>query len=166
MFLISERKCAPPTPSQDGFIKISNFQGQYTVGSLATYHCRPGFTLVGNSLRSCTENGEWNGTTPMCQKGSCGDPPAIENTAMEVLDRIHGTVVTYSCLPGFTSTGGHIEFQSSCFGNRSWSDAGATCIRIPDISQERYLLPLFIGGICLIISISSLMLLLLHIFRR
>ena len=103
-------KCGPPTPAQDGFIKIANFRGEYTFGSQAIYHCDQGFILWGNSHRTCTEKEEWSGSVPTCRKVSCGDPPFIQNSAMEHLDDKGSTswnaAVTYSCLPGFTAGNG------------------------------------------------------------
>ena len=110
---IVEMKCGPPTPAQDGFIKIANFRGDYTFGSQAIYHCNQGFILWGNSHRTCTEKGEWSGSLPTCRKVSCGDPPFIQNSAMEHLDDEGSTswnaVVTYSCLPGFTAGNGRTQ---------------------------------------------------------
>ena len=46
---------------KDGFIEVSNFKGRYVFGSLATYHCNPGYILWGNASRLCAENGKWTG---------------------------------------------------------------------------------------------------------
>ena len=37
-----------------------------TVGSLATYQCNSGFSLVGNMERTCQDDGSWSGTDPIC----------------------------------------------------------------------------------------------------
>ena len=46
---------------KDGFIEVSNFKGRYVFGSLATYHCNPGYILWGNASRLCAEDGIWTG---------------------------------------------------------------------------------------------------------
>ena len=97
-------RCNPPTPVQDGFIKVANYRGSYRLGSLAIYHCNQGFLLWGTSTRTCTERGEWSGGVPSCRKISCGEPPTIAHTAMEYLTR--DSVVTYSCIPGYSSYNG------------------------------------------------------------
>ena len=50
-----------PLSVKDGFIEVSNFKGRYVFGSLATYHCNPGYILWGNASRLCAENGKWTG---------------------------------------------------------------------------------------------------------
>ena len=57
----SEVQCVDPLAVKDGFIEVSNFKGRYVFGSLATYHCNPGYILWGNASRLCAENGKWTG---------------------------------------------------------------------------------------------------------
>ena len=35
-------------------------------GSVASYECDTGFSLVGNMERTCQDDGEWSGTDPTC----------------------------------------------------------------------------------------------------
>ena len=37
-----------------------------TLGSMATYECDSGFTLVGNQVRTCEDDGNWSGMDPGC----------------------------------------------------------------------------------------------------
>ena len=39
-----------------------------TVGSTATYRCKRGFRLQGQSRRTCQNNGQWSGRAPTCQR--------------------------------------------------------------------------------------------------
>ena len=39
------------------------------VGSEATYTCNEGFSLSGNSVRSCQTDGQWSGGVPTCVEG-------------------------------------------------------------------------------------------------
>ena len=57
----AEVQCVDPLSVKDGFIEGSNFKGRYVFGSLATYHCNPGYILWGNASRLCAENGKWTG---------------------------------------------------------------------------------------------------------
>ena len=41
-----------------------------STGDTATYSCNSGFTLDGNSVRSCLPNGQWSGQEPSCV-GKC-----------------------------------------------------------------------------------------------
>ena len=36
-------------------------------GDVATYTCDPGFILVGDPTRMCTNNGTWSGEEPRCE---------------------------------------------------------------------------------------------------
>ena len=58
---LAEVQCIDPLSVKDGFIEVSNFKGRYVFGSLATYHCNPGYILWGNASRLCAENGKWTG---------------------------------------------------------------------------------------------------------
>ena len=60
-FCFTEVQCNDPLSVKDGFIEVSNFKGRYVYGSLATYHCNPGFILWGNASRLCSDNGHWTG---------------------------------------------------------------------------------------------------------
>ena len=50
-------------------IRISNgglLLNGSTPGEIATYFCNDGYQLVGNTTRTCQENGEWSGQPPEC----------------------------------------------------------------------------------------------------
>ena len=53
---------------ESGKVIIDSFQ----VGSAARYECDDGFTLSGNSIRTCRANGYWSGTDPICIGKSAG----------------------------------------------------------------------------------------------
>ena len=38
-----------------------------STGSTATYSCNGGFTLVGDTTRTCQDNGTWSGSEPICE---------------------------------------------------------------------------------------------------
>ena len=38
-----------------------------TAGSVATYKCDNGYTLMGNAERTCTSDGQWGGDIPLCE---------------------------------------------------------------------------------------------------
>ena len=48
----SEVECPDPKSPTNGYIEVSNFNGIYQFGSVATYRCNPGYILWGNSSRS------------------------------------------------------------------------------------------------------------------
>ena len=36
------------------------------INTVATYHCNTGYTLNGESSRTCDTSGKWNGSAPIC----------------------------------------------------------------------------------------------------
>ena len=42
-----------------------------TVGHSVNYTCNPGYNLLGNSSRTCQDNGQWSGTPPSCSRKLC-----------------------------------------------------------------------------------------------
>lgn len=44
-----------------------------TPGSKATHRCNFGFKLVGEEVRNCQTNGEWDGEAPTCMRTSQSD---------------------------------------------------------------------------------------------
>ena len=46
--------------------QVSHTDGT-TLGQTATYSCNTGYSLVGDSNRTCQATGEWSGNVPACQ---------------------------------------------------------------------------------------------------
>ncbi len=44
------------------------------VNSVATYTCDTGYTLNGNTIKTCGSDGVWSGSTPVCQRKWNGMP--------------------------------------------------------------------------------------------
>ena len=70
----TDSRCSMPNvslTSSGGSVTITNGVGCFNtrVGSVATYVCDEGYTLVhgGDLIRTCFINGEWNGSTPGCR---------------------------------------------------------------------------------------------------
>ena len=50
---------------------------QTTFGSIVTYSCYPGFTVIGNSVRTCQANGAWSGGEPDCESKLTQSPSGL-----------------------------------------------------------------------------------------
>ena len=102
LFAFSEVQCGDPMSVKDGFIEVSNFKGKYVFGSLATYHCNPGYILWGNASRLCAEDGTWTGIKPQCKPITCGQPPEVSNTRFQLMNGSTSwqSLAKYSCKPG------------------------------------------------------------------
>ena len=57
--------CLVPSPIEFGTVSVTG----YNLSSLATYTCDDGYTLVGAPVSICMYSGEWNSSSPVCQKG-------------------------------------------------------------------------------------------------
>ena len=48
------------------------------LGSVATYNCQTGFSLVGSATRECARSGRWTGVPPTCESKNISAPhPSI-----------------------------------------------------------------------------------------
>ena len=59
--------CGTLTNQTNGHVSQSSGT---TFGHTATYSCNTGYSLVGDSTRSCQATGVWSGSTPTCQRMS------------------------------------------------------------------------------------------------
>lgn len=54
--------CRTPPNIDNGFTEYS----ETVYNAELRYFCNPGFSLNGNSIRKCLENGNWSGVPPQC----------------------------------------------------------------------------------------------------
>ena len=73
--------CSSPHPLTNGRMFVTgNIEG-HTV----TYTCNPQYALLGNSSRTCQEDGQWSGTHPACSRELCVAPGMANCTHIKVL---------------------------------------------------------------------------------
>ncbi|XP_052281023.1 uncharacterized protein LOC127878531 [Dreissena polymorpha] len=84
------------------------FSNGQKLGSIAYYTCRPGYHSTGEYTRTCTmigEVAEWSGMELNCTLESC---PILQNGSTFSIslsnDHAIGSVATYICLPGYSSS--------------------------------------------------------------
>ena len=56
--------CGPLTDPDNG--SVTHTAGT-TFRQIATYSCNTGYSLVGDSTRTCQSSGFWSGNAPICQ---------------------------------------------------------------------------------------------------
>ena len=89
---------------------VSYNPGNY-FGSILTYQCNPGYTLIGNNVRICEGDSWWSGSSPVCVKEVfCDRPPELTNALpnIQLTNEIKfksGTEVEYQCEVGYKSNG-------------------------------------------------------------
>ncbi|XP_039251856.2 sushi, von Willebrand factor type A, EGF and pentraxin domain-containing protein 1-like [Styela clava] len=126
-----KKTCTRPQDIQDGTLTASDWT--FKTGSTVTYECRKPFKLIGNSQRTCQENGRWSGSSPTCQrpKGQkrtrkCQRPQDIPHANMQTSDWNFKprTTVTYRCRDPYMLIG---NSQITCQPNGKWSGQVPRC---------------------------------------
>ncbi|XP_032828413.2 sushi, von Willebrand factor type A, EGF and pentraxin domain-containing protein 1-like isoform X3 [Petromyzon marinus] len=126
--------CKVLVEPENGFISVAT---EPVYGSVASYMCADGYSLVGPQLRRCMQDGIWSDIDPVCEALSCPQPPDVANSA--VVQMAQGTFslgdsVMYACRDGFSISG---EAHITCLESGIWSKP-PTCIGLcpapPDIA--------------------------------
>ncbi|XP_065189631.1 sushi, von Willebrand factor type A, EGF and pentraxin domain-containing protein 1-like [Sycon ciliatum] len=108
-----------PTPEGKCGVVPTIDLGEYRVvdagvGNVATYHCSPGYHMIGSGLVICQENGQWS-EAPSCY--SYCQPLRIPNGRIEEIGHNGSSLplaeVEPICEPGFDSVG-----KATCSGER------------------------------------------------
>ncbi|XP_075228633.1 sushi, von Willebrand factor type A, EGF and pentraxin domain-containing protein 1-like isoform X2 [Lycorma delicatula] len=104
------------------------------------FECVSGYLMNGNSLLTCLSNGQWDSKPPVCNPINCTKPQEIDDFIPEteihsdnMLNYPVGSVVRYSCKPGFKSDGDSTDVMAVCKLNGNWDlfKQDVNCIRIP-----------------------------------
>ena len=153
-------------PPRGGNVDVSNVDGRNQAGSVASYKCKSGYVLRGNSSRylcslricllvyssSCSPDGTWTGVPPHCDLQHCGQPPTVENAAMELLngsttwqamtayhckagyqDTMQGRqAIKYLCACNYSSPDQSSSTGSECQADGKWSPVSLRCL--PDLA--------------------------------
>ncbi|XP_077167883.1 seizure protein 6 homolog isoform X3 [Paroedura picta] len=101
-------------------------------GTVVTYHCYPGYELVGTELLMCHWDLTWSGDLPSCQRvTTCRDPGDVDHGRRMVSSSKFpvGSTVQFICDKGYTLTGsGVITCHNRHAGDPKWSDRLPKCI--------------------------------------
>ncbi|XP_072454166.1 sushi domain-containing protein 1 [Notamacropus eugenii] len=113
----TEIDCGTPPEIPNGYVI-----GKYTsrLGDQVHYACKEGFySDQEESGTSCTVGGTWETPKIHCQEIECGSPPAIQHAILvgNCSSNV-GSVVYYTCIDGFESTGGNLS--SLCTAEGTW----------------------------------------------
>ncbi|XP_067355851.1 CUB and sushi domain-containing protein 3 isoform X6 [Channa argus] len=99
----------------------------FTIGQNISFQCQPGYRMEedGSPVRTCTQNGTWNGNMPICTAVICPAPPAISNGVLQGSDFEWGSSVSFSCSPGY-----ELSFPAvlTCVANGTWSGMLPQCL--------------------------------------
>ncbi|XP_053223587.1 seizure protein 6 homolog isoform X1 [Podarcis raffonei] len=101
-------------------------------GTVVTYHCYPGYELVGTELLMCHWDLMWSGDLPSCQQvTTCRDPGDVDHSRRMVSENKFpvGSTVQFICDKGYALAGsGEITCHDRQAGGPKWSDRLPKCI--------------------------------------
>ncbi|XP_060612663.2 seizure protein 6 homolog isoform X2 [Anolis sagrei] len=101
-------------------------------GTVVTYHCYPGYELVGTELLMCHWDLVWSGDLPSCQRvTACHDPGEVEHSRRVVSQEGFpvGATVHFLCDKGYVLAGSpEVACHDRQAGGPKWSDRLPKCI--------------------------------------
>ncbi|XP_044231267.1 sushi domain-containing protein 4-like isoform X3 [Thunnus albacares] len=125
--------CLRPFMVQHGSANLSETNMSYfPVGTVLEYHCDPGYLTDGPSILTCTALGHWSSEPPRCiRSDGCVRPYMVQNSWVNLTETNRGlfpvgTVLQYSCDPGYLPDGPSIL---TCTTLGRWSSEPPRCIR-------------------------------------
>ena len=121
--------------------------GVRPINTVATHRCAEGYTLNGDTTRTCESDGNWNGDAPTCEgESTCNGCPCIElysfpspvvcpvltpGNGVIMYDnesRRVGTSATLSCNMGYRLAGESvITCQLVEYNMATWSESSPMC---------------------------------------
>ncbi|CAB1345368.1 unnamed protein product [Coregonus sp. 'balchen'] len=127
---LSHPRCSPvqcPEPPLD-----ENHLVLHSLDSgIVELSCEDGYVLHGARTLRCTLAQEWNDTFPVCKQVFCGPPPEVAfgdpSSAPLSAPSYFGSVVSYSCMDGFTL---RKEGSVTCQADGYWSSPVPECIPV------------------------------------
>ncbi|KAM6472547.1 complement C2 [Liasis olivaceus] len=117
-------RCPAQTSFENGF--FSPRRNSHPIGDILSFECSDGYRLLGSSQRYCQPNGQWNGTSPVCDDGvghcrTLAIPPGAIATGRG--NRL-GDQVSFRCQTGLDLIG---SSQRVCMLDSEWSGTQPSC---------------------------------------
>lgn len=115
-----------PTPPTVLYATRSYESVEFT--STVEYECEEGYTIDGESVLECYEDGSWSHNPPICDPVDCGPLEAPVNTLINSVSTTYGSTAVYQCEPGYILTGN--VSTRECLVNGSWSNKPPRCLPV------------------------------------
>ncbi|XP_028924023.1 C4b-binding protein alpha chain-like [Ornithorhynchus anatinus] len=129
-------KCLPPPDISDG-VKVQN-EDEYSFGSVVSYKCNKGFSLIGLDSIHCTsdnhQSGKWSGDPPECKVVRC-ENPIVQNghqISTSAPPYSYMNYVIFQCNRGFVMEG---KSKIYCGANNLWFPKIPRCKREGDTDE-------------------------------
>ncbi|XP_048586831.1 sushi, von Willebrand factor type A, EGF and pentraxin domain-containing protein 1-like isoform X3 [Nematostella vectensis] len=92
--------------------------------SVISFSCDEGFDLLGSSLRKCTSEGRWDGSSTSCKAVDCGPLSAPTNGSKIGSLTYYPNKVWFKCNKGFLMRGSQVR---ACQANQRWNGTRTSC---------------------------------------
>lgn len=102
------RSCRSPDKQVNTTMEVTG----HSTGQIVTYTCPVGSKLVGNTSRTCLEDGVWSGAAPSCLYIECEVPDDIEDGSYTYTGEARNTYTaktTYTCAQNYSLDGAHVR---------------------------------------------------------
>ena len=129
--LCEETLCPEQSSPDNAIMNVTTLR----IGGKASFSCKHGYKLVGETEISCLSSGSWSGWPPGCVEIDCGQPLTVENSRIFLVDNStkYGAKLEYLCFPGFKRQG---PFERTCELSGKWSDVDPVCY-VPSAATPR-----------------------------
>ncbi|XP_032826473.2 sushi, von Willebrand factor type A, EGF and pentraxin domain-containing protein 1-like [Petromyzon marinus] len=114
--------CLPPKAIPNGRLTATGT----SVGDRVTFACERGYRLEGESSVGCVHTGRWSAPFPSCVHITCGPPQPLENGFVEGNEYTFGSLIIYSCFPGFQLLGNGLQTCEEA----GWGDRAPACVQM------------------------------------
>ncbi|XP_046570304.1 uncharacterized protein LOC124278603 [Haliotis rubra] len=122
-----EKRCqeiSTPANATSTVTKVFNVAGVMTFQTQITYSCVTGFEFPDLSTSKsvlCLQSNLWNDLVPDCQVKHCPALADALRATRDSNDTMYGSVITYTCDPGYVNSGGLTTQTTICSDSKTWS---------------------------------------------
>ncbi|XP_052818823.1 uncharacterized protein LOC128244786 isoform X2 [Mya arenaria] len=96
-----------------------------------TYTCASGHNHTdGNLVRKCQADGQLDGSSPNCTRGTCSVPNVVDTSKDMGATIVYNTAVTYTCAKGHGHTDGNLVRR--CQADGQLDGSSPSCTRVPN----------------------------------
>lgn len=114
-------QCSEPPGINNGYALSDG----HLCGDVVKFVCRPGYSLIGEELWKCLENGSWSGQVPRCDRVLCNPHPRLRHGTVIAADGYDfGKMLTMSCDQGYELVG---DATRKCQADGEWSGDRPKC---------------------------------------
>ncbi|KAF2347040.1 Sushi/SCR/CCP domain, partial [Trinorchestia longiramus] len=104
-------------------------------GTTVEYSCRPGHQLIGEKIRKCDVDGDWDHPKPTCYENYCSPLPTLVNGFLTYHGSGVNSHVVFECNEGFQLNG---DFEMHCQPDKTWFGEFPSC-KVTDCGEPNEL---------------------------